>query len=1057
MSLQKQLVHINITGSLERKDDSALVIPSKLTRADDVVFDDASSVIVRGGQATLNLASIGAWAAGGFFTPTSAKRMFTHRGVAHIEHSKGVAKVSKGGGTAPVINEGSPSSFVQPWNFTRAGATTQRIAGVDPKGTAYGSGNPYYDGNYDCASSGDWTCYVIESRDTSGSGRQSFKLVLQNDVTGFRTYDTTIRDGSYVLVKPRVIAIGSTFYIYYAAYTSGLQEYLIRAFTLTTGGTLSGTNSVATALGTDGTTGASTNGHVLFDVATDGVNIGIVALSYVPAGPTHRINFYQVDPTDGYSVIDSNDRDPAERPTSLTALYAENSLNEHVIHAFYGTATTTTTLKAANYNFDAAVGVVDTVVGTGAASSSVGRVVARASSSTELQIAYDSITAIGSTQSSVLRASTCSHSYTGLQEVASVAPWFIAGRFVLYESRIYLPMLFYSGFNQSTVYLIDFSAILLNLNVAGSVGATYHVVARIDYGECAYNIYRWFKHNRVPNTPLRGSTALLPYIKYETDLRLVGTTNETSYALACASIDFDSQLSSVEANGLSILAGACPLVYDGNSLVEEGFHHAPEIVGGTTPAASGTIQFPATPDATYTICCTLSWQDAQGNWHESAPSNEVSVTTSGANDYVTPLVILPPTQKPNTRLIWYRTQGSSTNTTLYVTQLADGTNITLDTALAAGEALYTTGDVLPNAPMPACRHLSLFQNRVVASGVGDGSRVVYSKQYEPGYCVEFTDDNSHQTLVPASAGRVVGSEEADDRLFILCENAVGIIYGQGPSATGLAGAYSSFNTIVTETGALWSSPKSIIRAPEGVWFRSPFGIRLVSRQGTLARGQDGKQVGAEVDSLVSGTCVAVAGDAKQQVRFYQSAGTVLVWDYQWLKWTRFTGHANVDAAYADGRFYHIANVATVPLLRYYDEAAYRDVNDAGTADSIFEAFIETAWLQFAGIQGFQRLYRLMLLGKNTTANAVYLRERFYYDFSETEDAADQPEGAFTPGAGNIVQVQHHMVKQKCESMKIQIRMRAGPGVTPGRFRLTDLTLQVGVKPGYYKLPSSQRF
>lgn len=49
MALQKQLAHINITGNVERKDDGFLVIPSKLTRADDVVWDDASTPIVRGG------------------------------------------------------------------------------------------------------------------------------------------------------------------------------------------------------------------------------------------------------------------------------------------------------------------------------------------------------------------------------------------------------------------------------------------------------------------------------------------------------------------------------------------------------------------------------------------------------------------------------------------------------------------------------------------------------------------------------------------------------------------------------------------------------------------------------------------------------------------------------------------------------------------------------------------------------------------------------------------------------------------------------------------------
>jgi len=73
MSLQKQLVHLNMSGGLQKKDDSFLVIPSKLAVADDVEFDDLSTVKTRGGQASVSLASDVA-----LFGVGRAERLFAH-------------------------------------------------------------------------------------------------------------------------------------------------------------------------------------------------------------------------------------------------------------------------------------------------------------------------------------------------------------------------------------------------------------------------------------------------------------------------------------------------------------------------------------------------------------------------------------------------------------------------------------------------------------------------------------------------------------------------------------------------------------------------------------------------------------------------------------------------------------------------------------------------------------------------------------------------------------------------------------------------------------------
>lgn len=1055
MSLQKQLVHLNMSGGLQKKDDSFLVIPSKLAVADNVEFDDQSTVKARGGQVSLSLASDVA-----SFGVGRLERGFSHQGRLYVESrgaalgaglTGGVQRVDASGGTYPVTSPKTVGSFTNPFRYRRAGAATSRVMGIDRKGTAYGAGIPFYDGSFDHAVVDGKSYYAAETQDTAGSGRQTIRVTVVDEVTGYKSIDQLLVDGTNVLTKPRVVVSpGKTVFVYFASFVSGAANFSIKVVSV---GTSVGTvNTVTTGAGTGGTIEGTANDAALFDAAfsADGARLGLVVRDSTAAGVTMLI--YSLSTSDGYTISASSSGTAAARILSLTCLVSYDG-SKYRVHGFYSIGTNV----AKGIYYDIGVGSsLETTVGTGAAASVVGRIAAYENSTTQILLAFDTVVTPGALPSSVLRLARFAHDYTALTECAGPSPWVIAGRIALVQSRLYMPMAFISNANQGTVFVVELSDAYGNLGVAGALGAPLQVIARIDYGESALDVNRWKYTTRVPSFNAVSDTLHFCYLKYETDLRLVGAANETPYSLARAVLDLQSQLGSAEINGLTYLAGACPYMFDGSYMVEEGFHHGPEIDTGVALGATG-YELPNVA-GDYVVCFTMAWQDSQGNWHESAPSNERTFTV-GANRFIpTNAVVLPLTQKPNARVLMYRTPLLGTDTSLYVATKFDGTFVISDTDLAAGEQLYTAGGVLPNTPAPPCRHISVFQKRLVLAGCGDGSRVHWSKQSTPGYGVEFSSgDPTHQTTIPSDKGRAVATQEMDDRLVILCENGVGIISGTGPAPTGTSGQYSDFSSIITETGCSWDSPKSVIRGPEGVWFRSPFGLRLVSRAGGLARGQDGKQAGAEVDSLVSGTVVAVAGDAKQQLRFYQSSGTCLVWDYQWQQWTRFTGMANVDAVYADDRFYVLSNYSTsTPLVRHIDEDTYTEVTDAA-GSSVVTAVVETPWLSFAGIQGFQRVYRLMMLGKDVGAvgepHAVTLNS--YLNFDETT-AAETASGTLSTTTNGQIQYQHHFQKQKCEAMKLRVTFAPDTGAD-ARLRLTDLTLQVGVKFGYNKLPSSQRF
>jgi hypothetical protein len=1024
MSLNKQLVHLNMTGGLQKKDDQFLVIPSKLTAADNVEFDDASTVITRGGQARLTLPA-------GYAT---AIRSFVRAGTANLEFEDGSTIRANGlSGASDYANwRGSALSY-EPSTFPRVGVQTRRIAQYPIDGAsfdvAYGATNyclawSEYDANLE---------YVVQVSIRS----------VTTDIEVQRNVISGAAASEYVM-QPRVIydSTNARFSIFtYHEDSAFVTASMKGSYVAETGGSFTGPTILIAMSYAGGGLSALADAAIY-----PGQGYCLVSRD---ADLTGTVRMRLVNLSHG-SIVASTSAVPATVLSSLTA-HATYSGGVLLGHAIFGAGA-----NLRGYRLPSNTGVMSASVTIRTLTGTIGRVVVTDVSGA-LHITIDQLTATSDTYATTyLINATTAHVFTSQTAISTNC--FIDGRSFSMRSRNFVPMVFTSNSNQSTHFLLDITEAAENLGVATTAKPSF--VSRVDYGEVAASGYGINLGARV-----RGSHAsMVTYAKYETDLRLAGATNATRIVLVAAKFAPTEQLGDAEINGLALLAGALPRVCDGAQIVEEGFHWGPEVQGAAlTPVTtgSGIYSFPSV--GSYSVAFTEGWMDAQGNWHESAVARTFSLTTTLGNLDINPTFIRPPSVKNDRQLIMYRTKLLGTDTSLYLAHAGDlstGTVVEVtDADLPSGEQLYTAGNVLPNTPAPACRHVSVFQKRLVLAGCGDGSRIYWSKQTTPGYGVEFNSgDPTHQTQVPADKGRAVATKEMDDRLVILCENGVGIIGGQGPDPTGTSGQYSDFSSIITETGCSWDSPKSAIRGPEGVWFRSPFGLRLVSRSGSLARGQDNKQVGSEVDALVSGNVVAIAGDAKQQLRFYQSSGTVLVWDYQWLQWTRFTGFANVDACYADDRYYHLSNYSTTtPLLRYTNNTTHADVNDSGVATQAFSPYIETPWLSFAGIQGFQRVYRLMILGKNVdgAVNPMTFGLSLQYDFNDTYTSF--PTVNVTPSTNGLVQLQHHFVKQKCESMKIAIYFFPVTPGNAGRFRLTDLTLQVGVKGSYFKMPSSQRF
>lgn len=1023
MALQDLPVRVALRG-VDKKTDQRLVIPSKLTEAYDIEFD-ASDIITRAGLSVRSLA-------GAFTTPV---RMFEHSNVPNIEfnngetlRANGSAIVSQYGGAAPAVGNSN--------KLMRVGAITRRLQQLVRKPAGLGIGTSFYTLNFDTAFGITTYCLVWEN-DRLGTVQWS----VRDSTTDVEISGGVFSSGTDRFVKPRVIydSTNARFAIFYARYAAAAAAFSVYGeYVPAAGGAIVPMGLFfTTAAGVAVENGVNT--AALFDVAIyQGQGYAIVARSTVAAG-----NIYMKVISLGLvAVTATTNAAPATVPVSLTA-HATYVGGVFTAHALYGAG-----LNLRGYTHTGGVQSAEATI-VAYASTLVGRIVVTELAG-DLIITHDGFTSTANSYAyvNVLR---CTTAHVWVSQVnATRIIGFLAGRAFTMRGREFIPVLFTSVRFQSVVLVFDLTAALAGLT---TLGFPLSIVARLDWGEAAVpSPLALDSAHRLPGC----SESLMPYLKYESNTRLAGTEDVTAVAVAAAKFASTEQLGDAKWNGLTYLAGALPMVTDGQQMVEEGFHWAPEVIGTFTlgfvtipPVATGTgiYDFPAV--GTFVVVFTECWQDAQGNWHESGHSSYCTVTTTLGNLAINPTILRPPTLKANSRLTMYRTLGSSTNTTLYLAhtdELGVGGYVT-DANLASGEVLYTEGGILGNTPAPSCRHLAVFNERMVASGCGDGSRVYWTKQNSPGFAAEFvSDDVAFQQTVKSEIGRVVATAEMVGKLVVGGEKGFGIMYGTGPNSSG-EGRYTTIETVATGMGVLWTAPKSVRLATEGIWFQSIFGLRLFTNSG-VARGEGGMFVGSELDPIVTTPVVTLAGATEQQTRFFSSA-YCFMWDQTWGQFAIFTGHASVDACLINGNYYFVQSNGGVPRLQYRNPLV---TVDEGEASSV-RGLIQTAPIQVAGIQGFQRVRRMMLLGKADVGGAPLVNLEVAYDGEQVTGAPEVAGLGPTVSASGITQFQHQFFKQKCQSMLLRLTFWDDNQLS--RIRLTDLALAVGVKYGTSRTPESK--
>lgn len=526
-------------------------------------------------------------------------------------------------------------------------------------------------------------------------------------------------------------------------------------------------------------------------------------------------------------------------------------------------------------------------------------------------------------------------------------------------------------------------------------------------------------------------------------------------------LQFGDAPQAVEAGGNLIFSGACVQSYDGVNIVEHGFLLFPEGASKTVTAAAGSLSA-----GTYSYRFLYEWTDAQGQIHRSAVSLSLPVTAV-ANDRVNLTIpTLRLTAKSGVRIVVYRTIANGTTyyrvTSVTSPLMNDKTVSTVsyqdgaaDSTITSNELLYTDGTAgqdLENDGPPACSFMATHRGRVWLGGLVDRNSLAYSKTWVDGEPVSFTEFFRMQ--VDPRGGDITALGSMDEKLIIFKERAIFAVAGDGPTNTGAQSDYGDPILITSDAGCI--SAASVVSTSAGLMFQSAKGFYL------LDRSQQVTYIGAPVEAYNGQTVTAATlVPNTNQVRFICSDGAALVYDYLYGQWTTFTGHEGQAATIWRGTYCYAKSDG-----RVFVEAPGTYTDDG----ALVKLKITTAWVQLAGLEGFQRVYRAIIVGDYKSSHK--LRVRMGYDFHEeyafdevidvesiigpgtwgsgTSWGSDAVWGGAFPEYGFRVSPS----RQKCTAIRVSIEDAQSTHYGEG-YTATGIVFLVGVKVGLNKIPAAR--
>lgn len=571
--------------------------------------------------------------------------------------------------------------------------------------------------------------------------------------------------------------------------------------------------------------------------------------------------------------------------------------------------------------------------------------------------------------------------------------------------------------------------------------------------------------NGLPKTPAKSSTSFL----LASQIKGTNTVEEEEFysLLGVNSTDLNFELSrpyqNTQLGDNLLISGGILKMYDGLQVVEHGFHVFPEDLSSSSASTGGNIS-----DGQRQYVAVYAWTDNKGNIHRSAPSvAETAVFSAGTATQKATITVptLRLSQKSDVIIELYGTEAAgtvfykitSTTSPTYNDSSVDTQDIEVtisDTSLISNEILYTTGGLLDNIAAESSSIIEGFQDRIFLAGLEDANKLQYSKIRFSGAPVEFSDILTIR--VDSVGGGITALKKMDDKLVVFKDDACFYLSGDGPNNLGQQDTFIIPQLISSEIGCV--DPNSTVLTPDGIMFKSKKGIYLLSRG--LGLTYLGSNVEEFNDEEVT-SAIVIPDD--NQVRFTTRNNNCLVFNYYTQQWATFSNFRALSATIIDSEYYYLR-----PDGILYKENTSR-FDDNGSAVNLL---VETSWISLAGVQGFQRVYKMLGLGEYKSPHK--LRIRVAYDFKEafvdeyiinTADFTDDtkygensPYGSGSPfgGDGNLYQFRIDFKRQKCQAIKIQIQEIQDSEVGEG-LSLSNIAFEVGLKDTLNKLDVGRHY
>jgi len=355
-----------------------------------------------------------------------------------------------------------------------------------------------------------------------------------------------------------------------------------------------------------------------------------------------------------------------------------------------------------------------------------------------------------------------------------------------------------------------------------------------------------------------------------------------------------------------------------------------------------------------------------------------------------------------------------------------------DEVLVGNAQLYTTGGEVENIAPPAGNVIGTYKNRLLVVPNEDPISFWYSKQVRSNTPIEFND--SFIQRVPEKGGAITALQQMDDKLIIFKQDYVFVMVGDGPSVSGVNNDFTDPQVITADAGCL--DKKSVVVLPTGLIYKSQKGFYLLDRALNV------KYIGADVESSNAYTVTsAKMNETENQVRFTMSNGDTLVYDYYVEQWATFKGVNAIDAVNFQDKYTYLVPSGEI-----------RKENTAFTDDgALIPMKIETAWLNLAGLQNYQRIYHIMLVGTYKSPHTLQID--LYRDFIETPY-----ETVTIPVLTAPTKYQYRVFPsiQKCEAIKIKITELQSSPYGEG-FDISAINIELGVKRGQNKLSPDESY